>query len=152
MRGEVVRQMVSFYGKEWTRQEFVGLVIHDVFRRFRIKEEAALVGVRGMDADWYVPALNLAIDYHGRNHTEPVRWFGIPEDRARRVWERQASADRRKAKLMKVAGIRYFVLNWTDDLTVDGVREAAQRFLGRALTLPSDDDGISRSMEAAAWV
>ena len=125
------KKTICFCGKAWTRQEYVGYIIKGLYDKVLILEEHEFTFAPKMRVDWFFPNVALAIDYHGRNHSEPVRFFGCLPATARKTFKRQQEADQRKARLMRKNKILYLVIWWTDDLTPEGIRRKIMRFLNR---------------------
>lgn len=67
--------------------------------------------------DIYVPSINLAIEYQGKQHYEPVKLFG-DEDGLRGIRER----DDRKRQLLKSYGVRLFEWHYQTPITKEAVR------------------------------
>ena len=74
--------------------------------------------------DIYVPHVKLAIEYQGRQHYEPVEFFGGQEG-LRKTQER----DRQKADLCRENGVRLVYFRYDEDVT----RELVHVRIGKAL-------------------
>ena len=63
------------------------------------------------EIDIWVPHLKLAIEYDGQQHFYPVRFGGMPADRAEKIFKDTKRRDRRKNRLMKkhTKDIDYFI-------------------------------------------
>ena len=65
-----------------------------------------------MSYDVYICGLKVAIEYQGKQHFEPVEYFGGKEH-----FEKQQERDKLKAELSKENGVRLVYINYWEDIT-----------------------------------
>lgn len=70
-----------------------------------------------MSYDIYICGLKVAIEYQGKQHFEPVEFFGGKEN-----YERQHERDLLKAKLSKENGVDLIYINYWEDITPDLIK------------------------------
>lgn len=62
--------------------------------------------------------LFLSIEYQGKQHFEPVEYFGGKEH-----YERQVERDKLKMKLSEANGVKLIYINYWEDVTPDLISE-----------------------------
>ncbi len=70
-----------------------------------------------MSYDVYVPKLNLAFEYQGQQHFEPVDYFG-----GEKSFELTQIRDKEKRDLSKTNGVKLIYVNYWEDLTQDLIK------------------------------
>jgi len=78
--------------------------------------------LRPQHLDIYVPEQSLAIEYQGRQHFEPIDFFGGQE-----AYDSLKQRDARKARKCKQAGIRLIAWHYSWPLTRDNLRHVLAR-------------------------
>lgn len=84
-----------------------------------------LKNIRAQEIDIWVPDLKLAIEYDGKQHFEPIDFFGGTED-----FNRRQELDRNKDKLIMQHSedIKYFIrFSYKDKITDDFVKKALKK-------------------------
>lgn len=71
-----------------------------------------------MSYDIYICGLKVAIEYQGKQHFEPVDFFGGKEN-----FEAQQKRDKLKAQRSKENGVKLIYINYWDDITPNLIRE-----------------------------
>ena len=67
-----------------------------------------------MSYDVFISGLNVAIEYQGKQHFEPVDFFG-----GDKAFEDLLARDKLKAKLSAENGIKLVYINYWEDITPD---------------------------------
>lgn len=68
--------------------------------------------------DWVILDLNIAIELHGKQHYEPVRFGGISSEEAERNFKEQKRRDIAKAQAVQDMGWRLVVFKYDEALTL----------------------------------
>lgn len=71
-----------------------------------------------MSYDIFITGLNIAIEYQGKQHFEPVDFFGGEEG-----YKKTVERDKLKRKLSEENGIKLVYINYWEDITVDLIKE-----------------------------
>ena len=71
-----------------------------------------------MSYDIYICGLRIAIEYQGKQHFEPVEYFGGAEN-----YERQKERDELKAERSKENGVKLIYVNYWEDITPDLIKQ-----------------------------
>lgn len=105
-------------GEGWVNETALAKIVKDLFPDLRVQREAGVPFLKGQRFDIWIPALSLAIEYHGEQHFAPVEHFG-GEDGLRERKRRDA------AKRRKCAANGVHLIEWpcTDKVSVTAVRK-----------------------------
>lgn len=71
-----------------------------------------------MSYDIFISRLNVAIEYQGKQHFEPVEFFG-----GREAFEKLQIRDKEKAKLSRKHGVKLVYINYWEDITPELIIE-----------------------------
>ena len=71
-----------------------------------------------MSYDVYICGLKTAIEYQGKQHFEPVEYFGGKEH-----YERQVERDKLKLEISEANGVKLIYINYWEDVTPDLIIE-----------------------------
>ena len=71
-----------------------------------------------MSYDVYICGLKTAIEYQGKQHFEPVEYFGGKEN-----YEKQVERDKLKLELSEKNGVKLIYINYWEDVTPDLIIE-----------------------------
>ena len=71
-----------------------------------------------MSYDIFISGLNIAIEYQGKQHFEPVDFFGGEEG-----YKKTVERDKLKRKLSEENGIKLVYINYWEDVTIDLIKE-----------------------------
>ena len=83
--------------------------------------ERKLGWLGGLELDFYLPDLNMAIECQGIQHYEPTSFSGDKSDEtANANFEIVSERDKRKAQLCNENGVRLFYFTHYDDITEEG--------------------------------
>lgn len=75
-----------------------------------------------MSYDIFISGLNIAIEYQGKQHYEPVEFFGGEE-----AFHDLQKRDREKAQLSKENGIKLIYINYWEEITPELIREKIEK-------------------------
>jgi hypothetical protein len=95
-------------GEGWVSETHLAHLVARALPGTDVIREARLPWLNGQRLDIYVPARELAIEYQGIQHYEPIDLFGGPEGLARRE-----ELDQRKRAACRQAGVR--LIEWRYD-------------------------------------
>ena len=88
-----------------------------------------------MSYDVYICGLKIAIEYQGKQHFEPVDFFGGIEH-----FEKQKERDALKAERSKENGIKLIYVNYWEDITPDMIKKKIQDALSSWILLEAIED------------
>jgi hypothetical protein len=109
---------VAKIGEGWiTETELYKTVCYIIGKKHKVLREASPAWLGRQRLDIFIPALNLAIEYHGQQHFKPIEHFGGKEN-----FEKAVQRDKLKTQLCKKNGIRLIVFKYSDSLTTDAVK------------------------------
>ena len=74
-----------------------------------------------MSYDVYICGLKTAIEYQGKQHFEPVEYFGGAES-----FQGQQERDKLKAELSRENGVKLVYINYWEDITAELIRERVE--------------------------
>ena len=72
--------------------------------------------------DYSICECNLAFEYDGQQHFEPVRFVGMSIKQAQQRFQQQQEWDKRKNKLCKERGYVLVRIAYNEDLSEDCIR------------------------------
>lgn len=87
-------------GQGWVSQQEVVNLCRIIFRGHKIKPQARPSWLEGLTLDVYIEDLRLAIEYQGRQHYEPVKFFG-----GKKAFKELRQRDALKRARCKKAGV-----------------------------------------------
>lgn len=106
----------------WKTEELVYNIIKKLYRQYKVIYQYHpyyLKTAKGsMSYDVYICGLKIAIEYQGKQHFEPVEYFGGKEH-----YDRQVERDKLKLKLSEANGIKLIYINYWEDVTPDLIIE-----------------------------
>lgn len=82
---------------------------------------------RQLSYDIYIPSLKMAFEYQGKQHFEPVEFFGGEES-----YIKQKERDKLKKILSESAGVCLVYINYWDNLSIDLVKERIKETKNRS--------------------
>ena len=75
-----------------------------------------------MSYDIFISGLNVAIEYQGKQHFEPVDFFGGEEG-----YKKTVERDKLKRKLSEENGIKLVYINYWEDVSIDLIKEKIEK-------------------------
>ena len=109
-------------GGKWVRERY----LLDLVRRLRPQETVYFryrpIFLEGLELDVFIPGMRVGFEHQGRQHYEPVEYFG-GEEAFLKVRER----DRRKRRLCKENGVRLIEVTYKEELTEESIRSKLGR-------------------------
>lgn len=102
---------------KWVSEELVYHITKKYFKNYAVLYQHRPYFLRSskngqMSYDIFISKLNVAIEYQGRQHFEPVDFFG-----GRKSFEEGRRRDQEKARLSKENGIKLVYINYDEDIT-----------------------------------
>ncbi len=92
-------------GEGWVSETELFNSLKKTFSNFKIIQHATPNWLNGQHFDVYFPNEKIAIEYHGKQHFEPVEFFGGEEN-----FEKQKERDLRKIKLAESNGCELIIV------------------------------------------
>ncbi|MBE6824386.1 MAG: hypothetical protein E7513_03460 [Ruminococcaceae bacterium] len=102
----------------WKTEELVYNTVRKIYKEYKViyqyRPHYLKTKTGNMSYDVYICGLNIAIEYQGKQHFEPVEYFGGKEH-----YEKQVERDKLKLRLSKENGIKLVYINYWEDITPD---------------------------------
>ena len=110
---------------KWKSEEFVYNITKKIYKDYQViyqyKPYFLNTGGGGMSYDVYICGLKTAIEYQGKQHFEPVEYFGGAES-----FQGQQERDKLKAELSRENGVKLVYINYWEDITAELIRERVE--------------------------
>lgn len=110
--------------QKWLNENKVFLFTKDLLVGQRIVREASPSWLGKQRLDVYLPDLNLAIEYQGKQHTESIEFFG-----GQASLDMNIERDARKARLCKENGIDMIFVYYYEDVTLNLMKKKLRSYL-----------------------
>ena len=129
----------------WRSEELVYNIIRDGFKKVRVIYQHRPFFLRSpiggqMSYDVFIPKLNIAIEYQGKQHFEPVNYFGGEVN-----FQQTRMRDLEKKRLSIEHGIMIGYVNYWEDITRNLVIDRVKSLMTEACN-PQESDTKSGSM------
>ena len=115
---------VARIGERWVNETLLFNYISLLFPQHTVQREASPTWLNRQRFDIYIPELNLAVEYQGKQHYVAVGLFG-GEDGLKKTKER----DKEKLKLSKINGVDLVHFSYKDNLTEKLVQSRLKSYL-----------------------
>lgn len=80
-----------------------------------------------MSYDVYISELKVAIEYQGKQHFEPVEFFGGQD-----AFERTKERDRQKKQLSEENGVKLIYVNYWENITPRLIKEKVNKIMDKS--------------------
>jgi hypothetical protein len=104
---------IPLIGQGWITESNIFNLVKNSFPQIVVIQHGNPTWLGRQHLDIWMPEYNIAVEYHGRQHYEPIEFFG-GEDGFIKTQER----DRRKIALCKEHGVKLIVINEESDLSL----------------------------------
>lgn len=125
---QIERGTYSKPSSKWKTEELVLKTVSKLYGKYGVVSQyrpAFLKSDTGsMSYDVYICGLRIAIEYQGKQHFEPVDFFGGEVSH-----EKQVERDRLKRQLSADNGVRLIYVNYWEDITPSLIREKIEKSL-----------------------
>ena len=106
----------------WKTEELVYNIVKKLYHQYKVVYQYHpyfLKTAKGsMSYDVYICGLKIAIEYQGKQHFEPVEYFGGKEH-----YDKQIERDKLKLQLSEANGVKLIYINYWEDVTPDLIIE-----------------------------
>ena len=113
---------------KWKSEELVYKITKKLYKDYQViyqyKPYYLATDNGNMSYDIYICGLKIAIEYQGKQHFEPVDYFGGEES-----FKKQKERDELKAQRSKENGVRLIYVNYWEDITPDIIRGRIEEVL-----------------------
>lgn len=115
----------TFHAKEysWKSELLMFECIKKVFKNNTVIHQYNPYFLRQMSYDVYVCGKKIAFEYQGKQHFEPVEFFGGEESH-----KKQVERDQKKKKLSEENGVKLIYVNYWEDITVDLIKKKLEEY------------------------
>lgn len=107
---------------KWKTEELVYRIVKKLYGEYQVIYQYRPYFLKtdngNMSYDVYICGLKIAIEYQGKQHFEPVDFFGGKDN-----FKQQQERDKKKAELSNANGVKLVYVNYWEDVTVDLIRE-----------------------------
>ena len=93
-------------------------IVKDLYPDHKVERAIRPKWLEGLEIDIFVPSLNLAIEYQGRQHYESIDFFG-----GKKAFEKRQILDEKKRKLLKEHNINLLEWKYTIEMTKQRVKK-----------------------------
>lgn len=112
--------------KKWISEELVFNITKKIFKNHKVIHQHRpffLKSPKGgqMSYDVFISKLNIAIEYQGKQHFEPVEYFG-----GEKAFEELKIRDNEKLRLSNEHGVRLVYINYWEEITENLIREKVE--------------------------
>ena len=105
-------------GRPGSKEHLLASLLREVFPDKELQRNRRPPWLDGLELDIFFPELNLAFEYNGEQHYQPVDFFG-----GQAAFVDLTKRDRRKAELCQQNGVKLVVVSYTDTLTLERVHQ-----------------------------
>lgn len=95
----------------WVSEELLAKAIKRLFGKENVTQHASPIWLSPQHLDIYLPRYNLAIEYMGKQHYEPVDIFG-----GEKAFTENQKRDKRKAELCSRMNVNLFYVTYEEDI------------------------------------
>jgi hypothetical protein len=96
---------------KWVSETILFHKMQSLFPNVQVIRQGIPLWLSPQRFDVWVPSLKFAVEYNGKQHYEPVDFFGGIEG-----FKSQKKRDRRKATLSVKNGVRLFIVRYDEDM------------------------------------
>lgn len=115
---------VARIGERWVNETLLFNYINFLFPQFTVQREASPSWLNKRRFDVYIPELNLAIEYQGKQHYVAVNLFGGEEG-----LKKTKQRDKEKLHLSKINGVDIIYFSYKENLTEKLVQNKLKNYL-----------------------
>ena len=123
---------------KWKSEELVYSIVKKLYRDYQVVYQYRPLFLntgKGINSyDIYICGLRIAIEYQGKQHFEPVDFFGGQEH-----YQDQHERDLLKAKLSKDNGVSLVYVNYWEDISSDLIRSKVEQALSERTSSGTDN-------------
>ncbi len=107
---------------KWKSEELVYKLIKKMYKEYGVVYQHRPYYLKSstghqLSYDVYISSMKIAVEYQGKQHFEPVEYFGGQE-----AFERQKIRDTEKAEISKENGIKLIYINYWEEITPELIR------------------------------
>lgn len=103
---------------KWKSEQLVYELVNQMYKKkgviYQHRPDFLRIGNRQLSYDVYICKLNIAIEYQGKQHFEPVEIFGGEE-----AFKKQQERDKLKRELSVQKGVHLIYINYWEDITTE---------------------------------
>jgi len=111
-------------GEQWISETLLFKNLKNIFPDYQVVHHAKPKWLGMMHLDIFIPELKIAFEYQGRQHTEPIEYFGGKEG-----FERIQSRDKEKSQLCKINNVILFYIYEGQDFSEEILRKLLKECL-----------------------
>lgn len=115
---------VSKIGDKWVNETLLFNYVNILFSSFDVLREYSPAWLGRQRFDVYISDLNLAIEYQGKQHYEPIEFFGGQE-----AFQRNKIRDNEKLKKAKKNGVSVVYFTYKEELTEELVLRRLKKYI-----------------------
>ncbi|MCK9198510.1 MAG: hypothetical protein M0P49_02800 [Bacilli bacterium] len=118
------RYGLPLIGEGWISETLLYKTIVKIFPNHKVIHHGKEPWLEKMHLDVYIPNLKLAFEYQGRQHYEPIDYFG-----GEKSFQGNQQRDKRKAELCKTNDVTLFYIKEGEDFSERTIRKILKNYL-----------------------
>tara|TARA_B100001250_G_C19752946_1_gene768677 strand:+ start:62 stop:1480 length:1419 start_codon:yes stop_codon:yes gene_type:complete len=99
-------------------------IVKEIYPELKVERAIRPKWLDGLEIDIYVPELQLAIEYQGRQHYEPIEFFG-----GEKAFKNRVRLDEKKRKLLKEKNIHLLEWKYTIEMNKKRVKKEINKII-----------------------
>lgn len=103
---------VALIGESWISETLMFKILESMFHNHIIHRHHRPTWLKGLELDAYIPELKVAFEYNGKQHYEPIEFFGGQEK-----FLIQSENDFKKARLCEENDVHLITIKYDEDLS-----------------------------------
>lgn len=112
-------------GEGWISETHLLRIVRTIFKNENVLDHVKPPWLEGLELDIYIPNRMLAFEYMGKQHYEPVEYFGGSD-----AFHRLVERDKRKATLCLQRGVSLIHIRYDDEITTELIKDKCQTIKG----------------------
>ena len=118
------RYGIPLIGEGWVSETALYKTLKDLFSDLEVIHHGKTDWLGRQHLDVYIPALNIAFEYQGRQHQEAVEYFGGKE-----AFEATKQRDKKKAQLCKENVVKLFYIYEGEDFSSESLTRMLKEYI-----------------------
>jgi len=118
------RYGVLLVGEGWISETTLFKILKKIFPKYKVIHHGTPKWLENMHLDVYIPELKIAFEYQGRQHSEPIEYFGGKDG-----FEQLRKRDKKKFELCKENDLRLFYIHERQDFSEEVLRDMLKEYI-----------------------
>lgn len=118
------RYGVPLVGEGWISETTLFKTLKRIFPKYKVVHHGIPKWLGNMHLDVYIPEMKIAFEYQGKQHSEPIEYFG-----GKGGFERLRERDKKKFELCKENDVRLFYIKEGQDFSEEVLRDLLKEYI-----------------------